>query len=314
MVAAAPATVAGPAEERLYRLPPPGQMPVVVAARMSLSFPLLIGAVPLYARNGRGHAGDPPQRCWFSDGGITSNMPIHFFDSPVPRWPTFAIDLEQLPPGQEPSGEEGENVRLVKDNMDGIAEAWLGWEAKGAYGRTGAFLLSIFRTAQNWIDNRQMKGPGNRDRIAHVQLADFEGGMNLEMDPTTIERLGDRGAWAARMLAERFNPELPVGAPMGWDNQRWLRFRAYLELIERRGKQARRGYATAGNGAPMEELNERAADAPPEYAWGEDGQSRFAVEASRKLLAGFEEWEASGESFGKDVPGPPVHPWAIPRI
>ena len=30
---------------------------------------------------------------WFSDGGICSNLPIHFFDQPLPLRPTFAIDL-----------------------------------------------------------------------------------------------------------------------------------------------------------------------------------------------------------------------------
>ena len=314
MVAASPATAKGADGRKLRRLPPPGRMPVVVAARMSLSFPLLIAAVPLYARNAREGAGAAPERCWFSDGGITSNMPIHFFDSPVPRWPTFAIDLEQLPPGQRPRAKERDNVWLATDNEDGIAEAWLGWEGKGPFGRTGAFLLSIFRTAQNWIDNRQMKGPGNRDRVAHVRLADYEGGMNLGMDETTIKRLGDRGACAARELAQRFDPERDVGAPMGWDNQRWLRFRAYLELLERRGLLAKRGFRETGNGTPMCDLNARAAEDPPEFAWGKDGQGKFAVAASEKLLTDFEAWEKSGQSFAEEVPGPPVHPWAIPRI
>ncbi|KAG1385865.1 hypothetical protein G6F59_017159 [Rhizopus arrhizus] len=31
--------------------------------------------------------------CWFSDGGISSNFPIHLFDAALPRWPTFAINL-----------------------------------------------------------------------------------------------------------------------------------------------------------------------------------------------------------------------------
>jgi predicted acylesterase/phospholipase RssA len=314
MVAESTGTSKGADGEELHLLPPPEQLPVVVAARMSLSFPLLIGAVPLYARNARKGAGNAPERCWFSDGGITSNMPIHFFDSPVPRWPTFAIDLEQLPPGQSPSPKEADNVWLVEDNRDGVAESWIGWEGKGSFGRSGAFLLSIFRTAQNWIDNRQMKGVGNRDRIAHVRLADYEGGMNIEMAEETITKLGERGAHAAKRLVERFDPERPVGAPMGWDNQRWLRFRAYLELVERRGRLARRGYAEQGNGTAMGDLNGRAADAAPEYAWGDSGQHEFAVEASEALLAAFEAWERSGQSFAEDAPGPPTQPWAIPRI
>ena len=83
-------------EDRLH-LPAPADFPVVVAARMSLSFPILISAIPLYAID-HGRKDVPkeqlaPEQCWFSDGGIISNFPIHFFDSPLPRWPTFGINL-----------------------------------------------------------------------------------------------------------------------------------------------------------------------------------------------------------------------------
>jgi Patatin-like phospholipase len=79
----------------LLPLPEMFNLPVVVGARMSLSFPVLISAVPLYAvdyslKENRGD-NPRPERCWFSDGGICSNFPVHFFDEPLPRWPTFAI-------------------------------------------------------------------------------------------------------------------------------------------------------------------------------------------------------------------------------
>ena len=70
-------------------------MPVVIAARLSLSFPILISAVPIcavdYTR--------PPGKMrlvvhWFSDGGISSNFPMHLFDSMWPRRPTFGIALD----------------------------------------------------------------------------------------------------------------------------------------------------------------------------------------------------------------------------
>jgi len=84
-------------------LPDPWNLPVVVATRMSLSFPVLLAAVPLYAYEQEAHGAEraaaPPRRCWFSDGGICSNFPIHFFDSPLPRWPTFAINLFPKPAG-----------------------------------------------------------------------------------------------------------------------------------------------------------------------------------------------------------------------
>ncbi|HYQ84458.1 MAG TPA: hypothetical protein VEP28_10705, partial [Rubrobacter sp.] len=61
-------------------LPSPADLPVVVAVRMSLSFPVLLSAIPLYAVE---RIRDEPakkwrarlSRCWFSDGGIGSNFP-----------------------------------------------------------------------------------------------------------------------------------------------------------------------------------------------------------------------------------------------
>jgi hypothetical protein len=89
-------------------LPPKPLQPVLVAARASLSFPLLFSAVPLYTlkpefyrshRDGvavRVGDGDV-QRHFLSDGGIVSNFPIHLFDEWLPRRPTFGINLSELP-------------------------------------------------------------------------------------------------------------------------------------------------------------------------------------------------------------------------
>ena len=64
---------------------------MVVMARMSLSFPGLIAAVPLYAVDYNGD--QSVVRHLFSDGGISSNFPMHFFDSLLPTRPTFGINL-----------------------------------------------------------------------------------------------------------------------------------------------------------------------------------------------------------------------------
>ena len=58
-------------------MPPAADLPVVVATRMSLSFPVLISAVPLYAIDfDRPDGARPrPERCWFSDGGIPATSP-----------------------------------------------------------------------------------------------------------------------------------------------------------------------------------------------------------------------------------------------
>ncbi len=88
----------------LLTFPEDERLPVVVAARMSLSFPILFQAVPLYVLTGLGlyQAEDTIpahfiQRVLFSDGGICSNFPIHIFDDWLPDHPTFAINLSEVP-------------------------------------------------------------------------------------------------------------------------------------------------------------------------------------------------------------------------
>jgi predicted acylesterase/phospholipase RssA len=91
----------------LYFLPRGLDLPVIVATRMSLSFPLLLSAVPLWTINeacigkaGHGKtflAPEDLQRNWFSDGGTCSNFPIQFYDRWFPNQPTFGINLETLP-------------------------------------------------------------------------------------------------------------------------------------------------------------------------------------------------------------------------
>jgi hypothetical protein len=110
-----PATVGCPDHQQILRfMPRPWDMPVVVAARMSLSFPGLLSAVRLYELLYDGSA--PPRNAplnsfsapdsekqwraaavWFSDGGICSNFPVHFFDSMLPSRPTYGFDLTPYP-------------------------------------------------------------------------------------------------------------------------------------------------------------------------------------------------------------------------
>src|SRR5262249_15485932 len=102
-----------------HRLPDAALLPVVVATRMSLSFPILLSAVPLYASDSGRAPDGPPERCWFSDGGICSNFPVHFFDAPLPGWPTFAFDLR---PWEERFAPDG--VYMPEDNKSGINDWW----------------------------------------------------------------------------------------------------------------------------------------------------------------------------------------------
>jgi hypothetical protein len=80
----------------VFRLPLPENLPLVLAARLSLSFPVLLSAVPLLTPDYAGKRTNRQiklRRVWYSDGGLTSNFPIHFFDSPIPSRPTFCLNL-----------------------------------------------------------------------------------------------------------------------------------------------------------------------------------------------------------------------------
>jgi predicted acylesterase/phospholipase RssA len=183
----------------LYALPNPGDLPVIVAVRLSLSFPLLISAAKLYTVD---HSLPKDQRvpepCWFSDGGITSNFPVHFFDAPIPRRPTFAINLRPFRTSSDQSSEETKNVFLPTDSHQGR------FLMLQKIGSLGSFLSQLFSTLQNWSDNTLVPLEGFRERIVHVHLSSSEGGANLNMDAAILNRLTERGWCAGKTLVDKF--------------------------------------------------------------------------------------------------------------
>ena len=83
MVATAPAVDEATKFGPLLPLPLARDLPVAFGVRLSLSYPLLLSAVPLYTIDWTRELPSEartPERCWFTDGGITSNFPVHFFD------------------------------------------------------------------------------------------------------------------------------------------------------------------------------------------------------------------------------------------
>ena len=332
-----PGTV-GAQESRLRRalfpdlvpLPEPSDLPVVVAARMSLSFPVLLSAVPLWnldmscpknkaalaewrrwART-NGDDWDPlkgeisawprpetqpkskpkAEPCWFSDGGISSNFPVHFFDRLVPRWPTFAINLRPFPSGKEPDlHDQSNNTEMAKSNSDGIAEWWyrLPRRPRGLGlidTRIFQFLSSAVRTMQNRADEAQMRAPGYRDRVAHVNMSKTEGGMNLTMEKEVIAALTARGRVAAEGLRDAYTPPDEDGQKLTWSNHRWARFRYSLAVLEQLHGHFADGYAKppeVGDETPYAELLEPGP--PPSYDWERQAQARLAREQVAAILA-----------------------------
>ena len=212
------------------RLPEPNDLPVIVAVRMSLSFPILLSAIPLYAFDFRLSAPEgQPQRCWFTDGGVSSNFPIHFFDSPVPARPTFGLDLgtaldETLP-----------RVYMPVSNGGGLLVARRLIVGAG-FGSIADFFGALLSVAKDWNHEALSHLPGYRDRIAVVRLTDQEGGLNLNMPAKRIELLAGFGQAAGREFVRRFGdpayiaPSPPDGT-MNWDNHQRIRLRLLIASV-----------------------------------------------------------------------------------
>jgi hypothetical protein len=253
----------------LRPLPSAAELPVIVATRMSLSFPILLSAVPLWSVDMSltanqtataawnhwleehrddweqlvdGAGADLPERpvaerCWFSDGGISSNFPLHFFDAPLPAHPTFAINLRPFHRDHPESSNEEENVYLPATSGGGLLEWWYRFPTKQGLAQVFSFVEAIVRTMQNRVDEAQMRVPGYRDRVAHVSLSDKEGGLNLDMPPPVLGKLTQRGLFAGRKLMRRFAEPPAAPGDLSWDSHRWTRYRSTLtalaELVQR---------------------------------------------------------------------------------
>jgi predicted acylesterase/phospholipase RssA len=197
-----------------YHFPDLARLPLIVGARMSLSFPLLISAVPLWRRDFtllEEAERNKLRRCLFSDGGLSSNFPIHFFDRLLPNTPTFAISLDDYDEKRNRDdvwlpASSGSGSQLPVQPFDGL----------------GGFLMRLLLSAKDWQDNLQSTLPGYRERIAHVVLKPEEGGLNLTMDEATIRKLVNYGEQAGDTLCDQFD----------LDGHRWRRFLVAMARME----------------------------------------------------------------------------------
>lgn len=239
-------------------LPPPKDFPVVMAARMSLSFPLLFSAIPLYAVPKAGNPQQtPPQKCWFSDGGISSNLPIQFFDNPLPRWPTFALNLRNVVPGS------AKRVAMADANASDINEV-----SESGGNRLPSFLAAILDAMQNWNDNILMQLSGYRERVVEIQLDATQGGLNLAMADTTIKTLMQDGAQAGDELIQQFFAPPPQAPTTRWEEQRVTRLRSTLVVFD----EYARAVHDATSVAPYEQT---IAGAMKPFPWASAAQARL---------------------------------------
>jgi hypothetical protein len=216
-----------------YRVPQADRLPLIVAARMSLSFPVLICAVPLYACDYtlQGEQKKVLRRSLFSDGGLSSNFPIHFFDHLLPNTPTFGISLDEydprrdkamnnVAPGAAPAKVPPETRVWMPDPTDSQGGLLIPIQPfKGL----PAFLARLIDAAKDWQDNLQSTLAGSRDRIVHVFLKPKEGGLNIVMPPELVQQLGGYGKLAGDQLLGKFD----------LDEHRWRRFLVAMDGLDR---------------------------------------------------------------------------------
>ena len=229
---------------------PVENLPVVVAARLSLSFPLLFSAVPLWAIDYEAPKAQRHfRRCLFTDGGVSSNFPIHLFDAAVPRWPTFGFWLDRRPPYHYARGRQ--DIWLPEFNDQGRGDSWNRFDpgsqaaaaqpagpasrgvkspepCPGANQATGGslfgFLTGIAYSAADWRDRTSFRMPHVRNRVVRLMLRPDEGGLHIGMPRAQILDLAHRyGTASGQAFVERFVDQ--DGQPSrAWLEQRWVRF------------------------------------------------------------------------------------------
>ena len=371
----------------LVPLPAASDLPVVVAVRASLSFPLLLSAVPFHAvaenasapalrrlrevvaevlevaplaggaldggapaADGRSErddaalvevlgrlAGARPTtyRVWTTDGGVTSNFPIHFFDTFAPARPTFGVTLR---PAREPSGPGAAPPGLLApDHRDSPSLDADPFEPDpldpGDPGpvddalppvlhpldegppSTWRFVRAVAATTQDWSDVVQLPLPGFRDRIAQVDVDPGDGGWDLGMRPEAIARLAERGRAAGVALRERFTAPGADGWT-GWERHRWTRLRADLPLLETAAEELAAALDPASAPAGERDLRDLLrlpVDEAPAHRWTGSPQRRRAQHALAALLEASPEGVPPRDRLDAGAPEPALALRYVPR-
>jgi predicted acylesterase/phospholipase RssA len=288
----------------LKEVPPPEHFPILLAARMSLSFPILFSAVPLWAIDYEYERTDRTfRRCIFSDGGISSNFPMHLFDGLIPQWPTFGIELEDKVPGHK------NMIFLPHKYLDGIADRWTRFDqqAKSA-SRMGGFLMSVVSAMQNWNDNMLSRMPGVRDRVVRVRLNKNEGGLNLNMPEPVIDAVAKRGGEAAKEIIDRFLGSVPPNGWDGWSSQRWVRLDVFISALSQKigGMERALGPSVPHSGSYSDLLKLSQQQAPP----GHDAP--LNLPQAQALAALVQALDSVATAFGGAVPSYPNEPLPEP--
>lgn len=255
----APALIAGEASPAsdLMELPA-GGMPIVVAARMSLCFPLLFSAMKVYAIDYEMLGSRLLRPCWLSDGGLCSNFPVHLFDAAHPRHPTFALLLDS-----RLADHEKQSVWLPKEHLAGRGDNWQRMvpgagdetETPCAVRQLGGFALGLVLTMKDWNDRVTARMPQVRNRVLRMALRPWEGQLNIGMSRRTmLEMATEYGTRGGKKLVETFCAQQGEAPTTAW--RQHLYVRSLVEVLALR--EHLRGYAAAvaacANTVPLREI------------------------------------------------------------
>lgn len=251
---------------------PTADLPIVVAARLSLSFPLLFATVPLWAIDyepSRDSGLRDFKPCQFSDGGVSSNFPIHMFDEALPRWPTFGLWLDRVNPYRP-----DEPVWLPELQGEGMGDSWNRFDPEAAgpqgpeYSRKSmrylaGFLLGILDAGIDWRDRSSFRLPHVRNRVARLRLQAGEGGLNIAMPREKILRMAHRyGTAAGKEFVKAFLGK--AGEPTdAWREQRWVRMELLFNSLKERLDGLRTSAEWGRHTVPMTEAIRQAMDKGP---------------------------------------------------
>lgn len=218
-----------------HPLPSGGLLPVIVATRLSLSFPLLLSAVRLYSVRGsewkRKNKKDPTQLTiddldehWFSDGGIAANFPLSMFDRWMPSRPTFGINLCDGPVPARFATLAGRDD-VFRLNASDTAQSM---PRPAPIRSLPDLLFAMLDTARSSRDNAQMGLASYRERVAHIYLQQDEGGLNLDMSPDTLAKISEKGSKAAdAFLGSKEKRAFDMR------EHRWVRLNVLMNHLER---------------------------------------------------------------------------------
>jgi Patatin-like phospholipase len=259
-------------EVRIRYLPDAPSMPVAIAARISLSFPGLISALPLLCMDySRGPGHRTLITAWFSDGGIASNFPMHFFDAPWPSRPTFGLNLDKEHPDYP-----GQMVWRPQKTLSGVFPR--SHEPTTMVG----FVSAVVRTMQNWVDASQITMPGFRDRVTELRTGVGEGGLNLQMKQQLIDKLAIRGSCAALEFAD-----------FDFSLHEWVRYRAMMNSLSESLDVMGTRWPEGENEEGYKRLIARYAGTPGDYQL-DPADACADAQATEQLMSVVGQWEQAG--------------------